>query len=229
MLNYKFKILLCIGIFMIPFTDVIAKAKVSTSFGYKNWASTYKVSDNVRTPPREIESVSGSSSGPTFNIRINRFFGGVNFYKGSYKYEFVNVNEIERTDLEIYGGYDFVRNFSVIGGIKEISSTWKSISLSTEFDLDYAGPFVAINGRSNVMAGFLFFFTGSYTYLAFDDSDDTDESRDLSGASIEFGAAFITARNHLILTVSFKNQAYKSDIGFVDDISGLTFGVNGRF
>jgi len=221
---------------VLPLSESFAKS-VSTSFGLKAWASTYDFSF-ASNPSTVLTSDSGNSFGPTFNIRIKKFFGGLNYYRGKFSFKNQNIElfDVTRTDVELYFGYDFVRNFSVIFGLKSINSDYAFSNTNGPDDVisfDYLGNFIAMNAHSNVMGpSFVFFFTHTYTYLDYieDENVTVDLAQlDLSGQSFEAGVALLAAKNHLIFTLGYKSQSYESDDGLVDEIHGLSGSFNVRF
>ncbi len=204
----------------------------SFSVGVKAWVNSWEMEIgtlfNETTDPALM-------IGPSVSINYDRFFGGATllFTPGEYEWDFGGgeYERAKRTDLDLIAGYMFIPRLGVFVGYKHLSADMEYEELGIKYDdgtITLSGPGFGLTGNYPVSNNIVLYGSLSFMALEF---EWYSETTDASGASVEFGAAYIISPNWNA-SVGFKHQAFVGDLlgqDLTNSFTGLTFGANYRF
>jgi len=232
-------------LFLLSCGNVMASDnKIKVNVGLKGWQPSLSFTDSGSTITSKNDSF---ALGLSLTARKDRWSIGANYTPGSFEFERVNFIDslgdqyeytptIERTEKDLYLGYDANNNFTLVAGGKIYN--YKLIYQDAYFNgtsvgnvngdsETYKGTFLGVAGHTQPINNkYLLFFTYSYAKLKAKSSAET-----LDGPASEIGAVIIPASAKMFFSLSYRMQEYtadghdglpKTELKF----SGLTLGLN---
>ena len=189
----------------------------------------------------EFRSTTGSQLGLNVAYQTGRFYTGLNFQGGEYKFEKEAPNQvtsasatvpvyndiITRSELDLVFGYYLSKHFSMFLDLKSTNSRWES----NAYEQQYAGVGIGIAGYWPL--GDDWTLHGSFgAILAGEVTHNDEKIADGVSSGLDFGALYSLKGGHRIM-FGLKSSAYEYEFTNGDfqrhDVAGIYLGYNYAF